>query len=191
MSLQLDAYLTARASGSSVEHACEQSGIGLGEARLHEKAIESGELALPHVRAPARAPTREEGFMARDNETTTTMSINGGPEMPLNLDNIDDPANAEARAAIAASVARATGGTVAADQLRLFIERIERLAEERKGIADDISEVYSEAKSMGYDKPTMRRIIRLRAMDANARAEAAALLETYANALGLQGALPL
>jgi uncharacterized protein (UPF0335 family) len=187
MSLQLDRYLTARASGAAVEHACEQSGIGLGEAHLHEKAIESGELALPHVRAPARAPTREEGFMARDNETT--MQIGGGPKIPV-ADFIEAAGRIERNADAAIAAADRASG-VAADQLRLFIERIERLAEERKGIADDISEVYSEAKSMGYDKPTMRRIIRLRAMDANARAEAAALLETYANALGLQGALPL
>jgi uncharacterized protein (UPF0335 family) len=80
---------------------------------------------------------------------------------------------------------------VAADQLRQFIERIERLAEERKGIADDIADVYAEAKAQGYDKPTMRRIVRLRAMDESARQEAAALLETYADALGLQAALPL
>lgn len=81
--------------------------------------------------------------------------------------------------------------TVAADQLRLFVERIERLSEERKGIADDIADVYGEAKANGYDKPTMRRIVRLRAMEPHHREEAAALLETYASALGLQGALPL
>ena len=91
----------------------------------------------------------------------------------------------------AAIAERTKGPSVAANELRLFIERIERLSEERKGIADDIADVYSEAKAQGYDKPTMRRIIRLRAMDADARMEAAALLETYADALGLQGALPL
>src|SRR3546814_2911424 len=53
-------------------------------------------------------------------------------------------------------------GNVAADQLRLFIERIERLEEEKKGIADDIKDVYSEAKSTGYDTKTMRTIVRLR-----------------------------
>src|SRR3546814_14990019 len=53
-------------------------------------------------------------------------------------------------------------GNVAADQLRLFIERIERLEEEKKGIADDIKDVYYEAKSTGYDTKTMRTIVRLR-----------------------------
>ena len=76
-------------------------------------------------------------------------------------------------------------GTVAADQLRLFIERIERLEEEKKGIADDIKDVYGEAKANGYDTKTMRAIVRLRKMEAHARQEADALLETYRQALGI------
>jgi uncharacterized protein (UPF0335 family) len=76
-------------------------------------------------------------------------------------------------------------GTVAADQLRLFIERIERLEEEKKGIADDVKDVYAEAKSNGYDTKTMRSIVRLRRMEKHARDEMDALLETYRNALGL------
>ena len=75
--------------------------------------------------------------------------------------------------------------TVAADQLRLFIERIERLEEEKKGMADDIRDVYAEAKSQGYDSKTMRAIVRLRKMEKNARDEAEALLDTYKAALGL------
>jgi uncharacterized protein (UPF0335 family) len=73
----------------------------------------------------------------------------------------------------------------AADQLRLFIERIERLEEEKAGIGDDVKDVYSEAKSNGYDTKTMRAVIKLRKMDSNARMEADALLETYKTALGL------
>ncbi len=76
-------------------------------------------------------------------------------------------------------------GNVAADQLRLFIERIERLEEEKKGIADDVKDVYAEAKANGYDTKTMRAIVRLRRMENHAREEADALLETYRNALGL------
>jgi uncharacterized protein (UPF0335 family) len=76
-------------------------------------------------------------------------------------------------------------GNVAADQLRLFIERIERLEEEKKGIADDVRDVYSEAKSNGYDTKTMRKIIALRKMETHVRQEADALLDTYRNALGL------
>ena len=74
---------------------------------------------------------------------------------------------------------------VAAEQLRLFIERIERLEEEKKGMSDDIRDVYQEAKGQGYDTKTMRAIIRLRRMEKNARDEAEALLDTYKAALGL------
>lgn len=74
---------------------------------------------------------------------------------------------------------------IQADQLRLLIERIERLEEEKKGIADDIKDVYSEAKSVGYDTKTMRQVIRLRKLERHAREEAEALLETYKAALGL------
>lgn len=75
--------------------------------------------------------------------------------------------------------------SVAADQLRLFIERVERLEEEKKGIADDIKDVYSEAKANGYDTRTMREIVRIRRMETHARQERDALIETYRNALGL------
>ena len=76
-------------------------------------------------------------------------------------------------------------GTVAADELRLLIERIERLEEEKKAIADDVKDVYLEAKSRGYDVKTMRTIIRLRKMEAHHRQEAEMLLETYKAALGI------
>ncbi len=76
-------------------------------------------------------------------------------------------------------------GNVSADQLRLFIERIERLEEEKKGIADDVKDVYAEAKANGYDTKTMRSIVRLRKMEKNARDEMDALLDTYRNALGI------
>jgi uncharacterized protein (UPF0335 family) len=74
---------------------------------------------------------------------------------------------------------------VAADQLRLFIERIERLEDERKNIGDDVKDVYTEAKANGYEVKTMRAIVRLRRVEKNARQEADALLETYKAALGL------
>ena len=77
------------------------------------------------------------------------------------------------------------GGHVAADELRLLIERAERLEEEKKGIADDIKDVYNEAKSNGYDVKTMRSIVRLRKMEKHHREEAEMLLETYKQALGI------
>lgn len=79
-----------------------------------------------------------------------------------------------------------SSANVSAEQLKLFIERIETLEEEKRGIADDIKGVYAEAKSNGYDVKTMRTIVRLRRMDTNARAEMEALLETYKSALGLE-----
>ena len=77
-------------------------------------------------------------------------------------------------------------GNVAADQLRLFIERIERLEEEKKGIADDIKDVYAESKSNGYDVKIMRQIVRLRKMPVHDRQEMEAILETYKAALGIE-----
>ncbi len=74
---------------------------------------------------------------------------------------------------------------VAAEELRLLIERIERLEEEKKGISDDIREVYSEAKSRGYDAKIMRQIIKLRAMEKHERQEWEAVLDTYISALGM------
>ncbi len=76
-------------------------------------------------------------------------------------------------------------GTVAADQLRLFIERIERLEEEKRAMADDIRDVYSETKANGYDTKTMRSVVRLRRMETHTRQEMDALLDTYRTALGL------
>lgn len=74
---------------------------------------------------------------------------------------------------------------VAADELRLLIERIERLEEEKKGISDDIRDVYSEAKARGYDAKIMRQIIKLRSMETHERQEWEAVLDTYIAALGM------
>jgi uncharacterized protein (UPF0335 family) len=73
----------------------------------------------------------------------------------------------------------------AGDQLRLLIERIERLNEEKKGIQDDIRDVYAEAKASGFDTKILRAVIRLRAMEPHDRQEYQALLETYLSALGI------
>ena len=76
-------------------------------------------------------------------------------------------------------------GSIAADELRLLIERIERLEEEKKAMADDIRDVYAEAKARGYDPKTMRTVVRLRKMETHVRQEAEAILDTYKAALGL------
>ena len=77
-------------------------------------------------------------------------------------------------------------GSVAADELRLLIERIERLEEEKKGIADDIKDVYAEAKGVGFDTKVMRQVIRIRKMEKNERQETEAILELYLSALGIE-----
>lgn len=71
------------------------------------------------------------------------------------------------------------------DRLRLLIERIERLEEEKKGISDDIKDVYQEAKATGYDAKILRAVIRLRKIKPDDRKEFEAVLETYMNALGM------
>src|SRR6185295_1689813 len=74
----------------------------------------------------------------------------------------------------------------AKEHLRSFIERIERLEEEKKALADDIKEVYGEAKGTGFDTKVMRQVIRLRKLDSADRAEQEAMLDLYLTALGMK-----
>jgi uncharacterized protein (UPF0335 family) len=73
----------------------------------------------------------------------------------------------------------------AKDQLKAFVERVERLEEEKKTISDDIRDVYAEAKGNGYDVKALRAIVRLRKQDADERKEHETILETYMHALGM------
>ncbi len=73
----------------------------------------------------------------------------------------------------------------AKDQLKSVIERIEKLEEEKKATADDIKEIYAEAKGNGFDIKALRTIVRLRKLDADERREQEAVLETYMHALGM------
>lgn len=77
-------------------------------------------------------------------------------------------------------------GNIAADQLRLLIERIERLEEEKKGISEDISDVYLELKATGYEPKIVRQIVKLRKMQPHDRQEMEAVLQTYLAALGME-----
>ncbi|MGH6924335.1 MAG: DUF2312 domain-containing protein [Propylenella sp.] len=79
----------------------------------------------------------------------------------------------------------AEAGGVAGGQLRSLVERIERLEEEKKGIADDIRDVFAEAKAQGFDTKVMRQVIRLRKKDSAERQEEEALLDLYMHALGM------
>jgi uncharacterized protein (UPF0335 family) len=76
----------------------------------------------------------------------------------------------------------------AKDQLKAFVERIERLEEEKKAIADDIRDVFAEAKGSGYDVKALRAVIRLRKQEPTERNEQQLILETYMNALGMLAA---
>lgn len=76
-------------------------------------------------------------------------------------------------------------GNNSTEQLRSIIERVERLEEEKAGIAADIKDIYAEAKGNGFDAKTIRRIVRVRKQDAQKRAEEEAILDAYMSALGL------
>ena len=76
----------------------------------------------------------------------------------------------------------------AKDQLKAFVERIERLEEEKKTIGDDIRDVYAESKANGFDTKVLRQVVKLRKQDTNERNEQQAVLETYMHALGMLAA---
>jgi len=84
-------------------------------------------------------------------------------------------------------MAKAGAGGVAGERLKSFIERIERLEEEKKALADDIRDVYAEAKGTGFDVKVMRQIVKIRKMDKDDLDEQEALLDTYMHALGMRG----
>jgi uncharacterized protein (UPF0335 family) len=79
----------------------------------------------------------------------------------------------------------ATNAGVAAGRLRSFVERIERLEEEKQALTNDIREVYSEAKGAGFDVKVLRQVVRLRKMDANDRSQMEAVLDVYKRALNM------
>ena len=77
-------------------------------------------------------------------------------------------------------------GGIAADRLKSFIERVERLEEEKAALTADIREVYGEAKATGFDTKIMRQVVKLRKMDSNDRQEQEELLDLYKRAVGLE-----
>ena len=88
-------------------------------------------------------------------------------------------------ATAAAAKDEQTAHRFAKDQLKAIVERVERLEEEKKAIADDIRDVFAEAKGNGYDVKTLRTVIRLRKQDKQEREEHEAILDTYLQALGM------
>ena len=83
------------------------------------------------------------------------------------------------------TTANDTGG-VSGQRLKAFIERIERLEEEKTGLAEDIKDIYAESKAVGFDSKTIRKVIRLRKMDTEKRHEEEQMLELYKSAIGLE-----
>jgi len=104
-------------------------------------------------------------------------------------DNVTEfqPAEPEVQTAEAAPSEPETRdvGGVAGDRLRSFIERIERLEEEKTALSDDIKEIYAELKGVGYDAKTVRKIVGLRKLDSEKRREADELLDLYKTAVGM------
>ena len=88
-------------------------------------------------------------------------------------------------ATAAAAAKEETAHKFAKDQLKAFVERIERLEEEKKTISDDIRDVYAESKAVGYDTKALRTIVRMRKQDVDERKEQETILETYLHALGM------
>jgi len=111
------------------------------------------------------------------------VSIPGGGRAKIAVTATEDQIK---DAADSASAPESVGG-VSKGQLRSFIERIERIEEEKAALSSDVREVYAEAKANGYDPKIMRQVIKLRKMDGNERAEQEALLDVYLCALGMVG----
>jgi uncharacterized protein (UPF0335 family) len=146
---------------------------------------------------------RKLGGRRRKPEVEATVSVNGGPHVPL--DQLKDALHIikgrAAREAAAGQPQRdleeATGvaprqrqreaeaGGIAGDRLRSLVDRIERLEEERKALASDIKDIFSEAKSAGFDVKAVRQVIRMRKWEPADLAEHEALVELYRRALGM------
>src|ERR1700722_19382941 len=102
------------------------------------------------------------------------------------LHGSDDSTRVEPSPKKTGEASMANVGGIAGDRLKSFIERIERLEEEKRALAEDVKEIYSEAKGAGFDVKIIRQIIRIRKMDEDDRDEAEALLDTYLRAIGMK-----
>jgi uncharacterized protein (UPF0335 family) len=93
---------------------------------------------------------------------------------------------ASLRDSVANDVPASDAGGVSGQRLKAFIERIERLEEEKAGLAEDVKDIFAEAKGVGFDVKIMRKVIRLRKMETEKRREEEELLELYKSAIGLE-----
>ncbi len=131
----------------------------------------------------------------RDGADTATAAERAGIGIAearlIDADDAKNPPPAEAFELLGHNQGPSMTDNVSAQELRQHIEAIERLEDEKKGISDDIKDRYAMAKSTGFDTKAMKQIVRLRKVERQAREEQAAILATYAEALGMQGVLPL
>jgi len=162
-SRQLATYLRARRGGASRDDAAALADISIEEADLSDADEARGLLAdLDITEAPAPI-----GHNSKEQE----MNIAELDQLEKRLD---------------ASIGKAdSGASIAAQELRLFVERVERLEEEKKGIAGDIKDVMSEMKGRGYDTKIVRKILAIRKKKKGEHEEEAMILETYMAALGM------
>ena len=129
------------------------------------------------------------GIVSAPNHVGARTVLVAADALPFEVeaDNDDDAGAAEPTPAPAVVAEKPSSeGNSAANQLRLFIERIERMEEEKKGIADDVKDVYLEAKANGYDVKAMRDIVKIRKMERHFRLEHESIVDTYKNALGIE-----
>jgi uncharacterized protein (UPF0335 family) len=111
--------------------------------------------------------------------------MTGAAAGPLARSSVTTSIEETAMSATAAAAQEESTTRFAKEQLKAFVERIERLEEEKKATSDDIKDVYAEAKGNGYDVKALRTVVRLRKQDVNERREEEAVLETYMHALGM------
>lgn len=123
-----------------------------------------------------------------------TISVNGGPQVPLGVvkealrmvqQGKSTREAAEAMASRERQASTAEVGGISADRLRSLVERIERLEEERKALGSDIKDIFQEAKSAGFDAKVLRQLIRIRKMEPAEVEEQETLLDLYRRALGM------
>jgi uncharacterized protein (UPF0335 family) len=131
-------------------------------------------------------PCRKGGGAAAGDSALIPLARRKTPHSRTALMNQHDAPRTQPQQMMAQEPDQPVSQTVAAGQLRAFIERVERLEEEKKTIADDIKEVFAEMKGSGFDVKAVRTIIRLRRQDQAERQEAESILDLYKAALGME-----
>lgn len=127
----------------------------------------------------------------KNDGVKATISVNGGKHVDMDSPEAETQIGAALKRAHAAGIGHNSEETkdvenISGQRLKSYLDRIDRLEEEKKGLGDDIKDVYAEAKGVGFDTKTIRKLVRLRKMDTNKRHEEEELLRLYASAVGIQ-----